>query len=979
MATFIKSQKIDVFPAVNRAVGYANAKRTTEENLLKLNKISGNERNLAQMFFDPQDAAYVIFNIYGYWFRCKSADLPSGANLKAYIKLIDAPGVGYMLSPIEGAGTLLDQGALNEEDFCALGFTTENIPSGCYGLQIRDGDTLLIEQPLKLDANEIRNVTSGAEAISKEFTTETITADIINGLTITPATNNTLTIIEGKTLVVNKNITLDGTDGKSATLNNNLTISGADKTLAGAGTLITIGGNFETAGAHSLTLTTTDDTNITLPTAGTLVTKTSDDALSNKTITLKAGSEATPPLKFTSGSILTTAAAGSAEYDGNRYYISITENTRYSIPMNTAANTLLFSTTATTTATIPSGAVTLVTLNDPQILTQKTLTSPVINTPSITQPTITIPKIKSATEGSNYNIAVNALVADRTISLPSLLTNDTFVFEGHNQTLTNKTLTSPDINGGTADMLTSLSVRDKLAAYDLEIKSNSLTNLTSNRSLTLDVSDGNRTIKLTGSPTLSGITTTGTGTIALGTNNLTISDNNKTIAGTGTSLTIDNDLDIGGTTGQITLGSTASTDALVLPHPTQYGIAYGSSATTYAFSSAPNSTGRALLGNSTGAPYWTPGILDLQANLTIGTLTFKGPITIASNHPSAARGLTLGGTDSATSYNINPFASNTVLYASAPNTIAGITKNITTTKKFLIQFGDGSAASAPVWDTLVASYNSGSSSGQDYVTDFTADGTTITKTKASFNSLTIGTGLSGTSYNPKTSGTTIALTDIAAGSSTTGALSYKGISRTEGYFYGGDTKPTSSTRLNYDGHFHATKMVTNDLTTSTGELTLSTAANNANIKVTPNGTGAVLVGTVSGFGSGSNYKLQVAGNVYISENIYFPSDARLKTKIDLVDTTNILNGVENTEVWKFAFKKNNEENIGVMAQDIINNFPEYKDYLVAEGYDPDTGLEDRLTIKENKFIYVLWAALQEETKKRKQLETKLDMILEKIK
>ena len=39
-----------------------------------------------------------------------------------------------------------------------------------------------------------------------------------------------------------------------------------------------------------------------------------------------------------------------------------------------------------------------------------------------------------------YTIIVNELIADRTITLPLLTSNDTFVFEDHTQTLTGKTL-----------------------------------------------------------------------------------------------------------------------------------------------------------------------------------------------------------------------------------------------------------------------------------------------------------------------------------------------------------------------------------------------------------------------------------------------------------------------------------------------------------------------------------------------------------
>jgi hypothetical protein len=49
--------------------------------------------------------------------------------------------------------------------------------------------------------------------------------------------------------------------------------------------------------------------------------------------------------------------------------------------------------------------------------------------------------------GQYYTFSPSNLAADRTITLPLLTGNDTMVTEAHTQTLTNKTLTSPTING----------------------------------------------------------------------------------------------------------------------------------------------------------------------------------------------------------------------------------------------------------------------------------------------------------------------------------------------------------------------------------------------------------------------------------------------------------------------------------------------------------------------------------------------------
>lgn len=61
-----------------------------------------------------------------------------------------------------------------------------------------------------------------------------------------------------------------------------------------------------------------------------------------------------------------------------------------------------------------------------------------------------------------------------------------------------------------------------------------------------------------------------------------------------------------------------------------------------------------------------------------------------------------------------------------------------------------------------------------------------------------GTGLSGTS--------TLSITNIAAGSSTSGALRYNGTTKSAGRLYGGSSNPSNTTRLNYDGHLFVSEL-----------------------------------------------------------------------------------------------------------------------------------------------------------------------------
>ena len=85
--------------------------------------------------------------------------------------------------------------------------------------------------------------------------------------------------------------------------------------VANTGKTITIGGNFTHTGAHTLGLTTTANTSVTLPTTGTLATLAGSESLSNKTITSSsfsgttiAGSGAITFTSATDASALGTAA-----------------------------------------------------------------------------------------------------------------------------------------------------------------------------------------------------------------------------------------------------------------------------------------------------------------------------------------------------------------------------------------------------------------------------------------------------------------------------------------------------------------------------------------------------------------------------------------------------------------------------------------------------------------------------------------------
>lgn len=118
-----------------------------------------------------------------------------------------------------------------------------------------------------------------------------------------------------------------------------------------------------------------------------------------------------------------------------------------SITLSATSNQITMGTTNTTTisATAP-GASSTYTIPDVGTTGNFILSS---GAQSITGvKTLTTPRIFDVGGGANtYNVAVSTLAAARTITLPLLGGNDTFVFESHGATLSNKTLATPVITG----------------------------------------------------------------------------------------------------------------------------------------------------------------------------------------------------------------------------------------------------------------------------------------------------------------------------------------------------------------------------------------------------------------------------------------------------------------------------------------------------------------------------------------------------
>lgn len=179
--------------------------------------------------------------------------------------------------------------------------------------------------------------------------------------------------------------------------------------------VLTMSANFNIAGFNIINTGT-----LTLPTStDTLVGRATVDTLTNKTLT---------------SPVLTTPQVNDASLTDQFIFAGaeLAADRTVTLPALTGGDTFVFEAHT-------------------QTLTNKTLTSPVI-----TSPVLTTPQINDTSSDHQYVFVVSELVADRNVTLPLLAGDDTFVFQSHIQTLTNKTLTSavlttPQLNDTSLD------------------------------------------------------------------------------------------------------------------------------------------------------------------------------------------------------------------------------------------------------------------------------------------------------------------------------------------------------------------------------------------------------------------------------------------------------------------------------------------------------------------------------------------------
>jgi len=196
---------------------------------------------------------------------------------------------------------------------------------------------------------------------------------------------------------------------------------------------------------------------------------------------------------------------------------------------------------------------------------------------------------------------------------------------------------------------------------------------------------------------------TNTGTITFGTTAITFAQFSGAITYTGGT-----NIDVTGQTISLTGTVAATNGGTGTATVTTGDLLYGSATNTWS-KLAAGSAYKALVMNAGGTNVEWNAIALNQSGAVSGSLP-------ATN----------GGTG-LNSYNVGE-----MLYSNTTTTFDVVTRNTTTTKKFLTQTGTGSAAQAPVWGTISGSDVSGNISGS---------------AGSVANALTLGTYLTGTSFD----------------------------------------------------------------------------------------------------------------------------------------------------------------------------------------------------------------------------------------
>ena len=101
------------------------------------------------------------------------------------------------------------------------------------------------------------------------------------------------------------------------------------------------------------------------------------------------------------------------------------------------------------------------------------------------------------------------------------------------------------------------------------------------------------------------------------------------------------------------------------------------------------------------------------------------------------------------------------------------------------------------------------------------------------------------------------------------------------------------------------------------------------------------------------------------------SDKRAKTNIKRLDQEKALDIVNKLPVYSFNYKKDNIPSIGVLAQEAAIYDGAIPNFSLVNNEQATGENGDYQTVKESKLVYILWAAIQEQSRQINQLKSQL--------
>lgn len=101
------------------------------------------------------------------------------------------------------------------------------------------------------------------------------------------------------------------------------------------------------------------------------------------------------------------------------------------------------------------------------------------------------------------------------------------------------------------------------------------------------------------------------------------------------------------------------------------------------------------------------------------------------------------------------------------------------------------------------------------------------------------------------------------------------------------------------------------------------------------------------------------------------SDKRAKTNIKRLDQEKALDIVNKLPVYSFNYKKDNIPSIGVLAQEAAVYDGTIPNFSLVSNEQATGENGDYQTVKESKLVYILWAAIQEQSRQINQLKSQL--------